>query len=143
MKAILVHKRKTQGRALAVSLALSGIVIGSCWCGYDYAPERMQGISGDAVWSGGPDGGVWLECTLIDSESANWCTAWDDQTGQVIARTLFVLRDSGEPVAEEKLKGAFFSGLHIHLVDGRALEPLRYHLTPEDELPPAPIDPPR
>jgi hypothetical protein len=128
------------GMPVAVTV-LCGLVIWACR--YDYTPERLPGISEGAVWSGGPDGGIWLECFLDEQENADWCTAWSDQTGSVVARTYFVYRESGDPASEDELRGAFFDGIDIHLPDGRRLEPLKFHMTEQDELPPAPIDPPR
>ena len=76
-------------------------------------------------------------------KNANWCTVWDDRLGHVVARTFYVLRDTGEPVTESELHYLGFNGVEIRLADRRLLEPLKFHLTEEDELPPPPIDPPR
>ena len=107
------------------------------------APERLPSISDTAVWIGGPDGGSWIDCSFDTERNTNWCTAWNDQNGEVMIRTLFVLQDTGEGAEEGKLQYAFFSGYHIELVDGRVLEPLKFHGRERDLWDTPPIDPPR
>lgn len=141
MVIIVRNRQKRRKQLVAITLLFS---LGLGGCSYDYAvPRRLPGISEGAAWTGGPDGGSWIECFLDQGKNANWCTMWDDQIGDVIARTFFVLRDSGEPATLDELKGAFFDGMYVTLTDGRLLEPLKFHLTEEDEFPPPPIDPPR
>jgi hypothetical protein len=88
-------------------------------------PPRLPGISPTAVWAGWVDGGAWIECWFDPSTNANWCTVWDDQTGQVIARTHYVLRAKGTGVPDHELKYLSFNGTDIELQDGRYLEPRR------------------
>ena len=126
---------------LHASYLIGALALSACQC--DYTPERLPSIPETAVWAGGADGGAWIECFLDMEKSANWCTVWDDRNGHVRARTFYVLRDTGEPVTETELKYLSFSGVEIELADGRLLEPLKFHLTEEDELPPPPVDPPR
>jgi len=106
-------------------------------------PERPPPVPETAVWAGGVDGGAWIKCSLDREQHANWCTTWNDQTGAVWARTHFVLRDTGQPIPESELNYASFDGVWIWLVDGRALEPLRFHGVKRDPWEAAPIDPPR
>ncbi len=139
--AVLAPSRSTSQTLRRVGVpALAALLLNACQC--DYVPERLPGISAGAVWAGGPDGGSWIECSFEMDAKANWCTAWDDVDGHVVARTYYVLRDSGQPITDS-VGLLFFDGLYIHLVDGRLLEPQAFHLTPEEEHPPAPIDPPR
>ena len=107
-------------------------------------PERLPSIPETAIWVGGVDGGAWLECSLDKKMNANWCTAWDDQTGDIWARTYFVLRETGEPVPESELVYLYFDGVDVGLADGRVLEPLKFHRNPNhDPWESTPIDPPR
>jgi hypothetical protein len=101
-------------------------------------PQRLPAISPTAVWAGWIDGGSWVECWFDPQAKANWCTAWDDQTGEVVARTHYVLTSNGQGVPDHELKYRSFGGVHIKLQDGRVLQPLRKN--PKGE--PA-IEPPR
>lgn len=108
-----------------------------------YQPVRVPSIPETAVWAGWIDGGSWIECSFDHEKNANWCTAWDDQVGEVMIRTFFVLRDTGEGVPENELKYSSCSGFHIWLADGRVLEPLRFHGKELEIWDLPPIDPPR
>jgi hypothetical protein len=88
-------------------------------------PPRLPGISPTAVWAGWVDGGAWVECWFDPQANANWCTTWSDQTGEVTARTHYVLATDGSGVPDHELKYLSFSGVHIKLQDGRVLEPQR------------------
>ena len=123
------------------ALCLCGCQVGDL--GEREGPERLPSISESAVWIGGPDGGSWIECSFVTERNANWCTAWNDQDGEVITRTLFVLQDTGEGVKEGELQYTFFSGYRIELSDGRVLEPLKFHSKEHDLWRMPPIDPPR
>lgn len=109
----------------------------------DFAPERLPSIPETATWAGWVDGGAWIECSFDPEENADWCTAWNDQTGSVMIRTYFVLRDTGEGAPEHELAYSFFSGHHIELADGRILEPRQGYSEGRDPWEPPPIDPPR
>lgn len=106
-------------------------------------PQRLPSIPETATWAGGVDGGAWISCEVDESQSANWCTVWDDQTGEVSARTHFVLRDGGGAVASRELRFSGFTGTYIGLLDGRLLEPLKFHEVERDPWEPTPIEPPR
>jgi hypothetical protein len=89
------------------------------------------------------DGGVWIECSLDVEKNTNWCTAWSDQTGEVTARTNYVLKETGQGVPESELHYVSFNGHEIELVGGKVLEPLKFHGKEHDLWEPPPIDPPR
>lgn len=127
-----------------ISLAMC-IMISGCQPSQraDYTPERLPPIPESAEWAGGVDGGAWLECWLDEEQGANWCTAWDDQTGAVVVRTFFVLRETRHPVSEEDLNYSHFSGNYIGLSDGRVLEPVKAGVEGQQLWAPPPIDPPR
>lgn len=104
------------------------------------APERPSTVPETAVWAGGVDGGAWFECSLNIKKNANWCTIWSDQTGDLWARTHFVLQDSGQPVSNSELDYSSFDGTDIQLVDGRLLVPLVLYDKPADLWLSVPID---
>lgn len=106
-------------------------------------PERPPSVPETAVWAGGVDGGAWIECSVELEQKANWCTIWSDQTGEVWARTSFVLRDTGKPVSDTELTYTGFTGTYIGLADGRMLEPVKFHGVERDPWERTPIDPPR
>lgn len=55
-------------------------------------PERPSSVPHTAVWAGGADGGAWIECSVDREKNANWCTVWNDQTGEVWARTFLSIK---------------------------------------------------
>lgn len=108
-----------------VQVILTGVVL---LVGCEMKPEvpaRLPGISPSAVWAGWIDGGTWVECWFDREADANWCTAWNDQTGEVVARTHYVLRSNGSAVPDHELKYVSFNGTDISLVGGRVLAPRR------------------
>jgi hypothetical protein len=106
-------------------------------------PERPSSVPISAAWAGGSDGGAWIECSVDPEKNANWCTVWNDQTGDVWARTLFVDRAAGEAVPGSALQYSSFNGLLIDLSDGRVLEPEVFRSRERDPWAGAAIDSPR
>jgi hypothetical protein len=82
-------------------------------------PPRAPGIPLEAVWAGGADGGAWLLCTV--ESRRNRCTIYNDHTGQVWARGIFVLEGRQEGVPKAELRYSSFDGRAVHLQDGRTL----------------------
>lgn len=107
-------------------------------------PARPATVPETAIWAGGADGGAWIECVVDESENANWCTVWNDQTGSVWARTHFVLDDTGGPAVDMEQIDLSFDGTRIKLGNGRTLEPREFHRDPDvGPWEKTPIDPPR
>lgn len=127
----------------ATCLVVALLALGTGCDSRPRVPPRLPGVSGDAVWAGGVDGGAWIDCWLDRRSDAHWCTVWSDQTGRVVARTLYVEKISGAPVSDAELEYQFFDGLEIGLRDGRRLEPLTFHRSGKKETPPAPVEPER
>lgn len=109
----------------------------------EFEPERPPSVPETATWAGGADGGAWIECSFVPEEEANWCTAWNDQTGEIAIRTDFVLRDSGKGLPVSGFSYAFFSGHSIELADGRILEPRQFRSGKRDPWESPPIEPAR
>jgi len=110
-------------RALGVALTVVMFLVG-CEMKPE-VPPRLPGISPTAVWAGWVDGGTWVECWFDKEANANWCTAWNDQTGEVAARTHYVLRSNGAAVLDHDLKYVSFNGTDISLTGDRVLVPRR------------------
>lgn len=108
-----------------------------------YQPERISPVPETATWAGWIDGGSWIECSFDVEKNANWCTAWNDQSGSVMIRTFFVLEETGKGVPDNELRYSSFDGFDIELVDGRILEPLKFHGRKLHFSDYPPIDPPR
>lgn len=125
-----------------LSACLLGILPLAACCQDVHAPPRLPLIPETATWAGGVDGGAWMQCSLNTKRKTNWCTVWNDQTGEVWARTHFVLRDTGAPVSESELSFTGFNGIYIGLRDGRWLVPLKFYSNPDRDLwEPTPIEP--
>jgi len=104
-------------------------------------PPRPPSVPEKAVWAGGEDGGAWIDCSLDTEKNADFCTVYSDRSGEIRARTHFVLKGSGVGISEAELSYLGFDGLRIYLKEGRYLVPLRYyrgeklHLAPVEALP--------
>ena len=85
-------------------------------------PPRARGVPIDAVWAGGVDGGAWILCKAV--ESRNYCSVYNDHTGNIWARGYFLLRGEKRGVSERELTYNSFDGESIHLTDGRSLIPV-------------------
>jgi hypothetical protein len=134
-----------QCRVVVLGLSLVGF-LAACGCdtgAQGDVPPRLPTVPSDATWAGGKDGGAWIRCEVDLEQAANWCTVWSDQTGEVSARTLFVLRGTGGFAQAEDLHYSGFNGIYIGLKDGRMLEPLRFHNVKRDPWEETPIEPAR
>jgi len=133
------------GRSRLMGCLLGALVLAACRQPKmeDFTPKRLPSIPVTATWVGWVDGGAWIECSFDAKQDANWCTVWDDQVGNVVTRTYFVLQDSGKGVPANELGYAFFSGDFIELADGRVLEPKKFRGRERDPWESPPIDPPR
>lgn len=82
-------------------------------------PERLATIPPEAVWVGGADGGAWILCR--EDGGRNFCTIYNDNSGEVWVRGYFVLEGSARGVSKQELRYDFFDGERIRLSDGRVL----------------------
>jgi hypothetical protein len=100
-------------------------------------PPRARGVPLDAIWAGGPDGGVWIVAQKIaGSEDHYACKIFFDSTGDLWADGDYVLRrtvwDSKlrearfYPVASppEKIDFGGFNGELLFLQDSLVLAPV-------------------
>jgi hypothetical protein len=86
-------------------------------------PDRPKGVPGTAVWAGGSDGGSWFECRAAAGRSANFCTVYNDHTGEISAEGYFVLGDGRGAATADQLVFEAFDGKDIYLKDNRVLKP--------------------
>lgn len=87
------------------------------------SPKRLPSIPADAVWVGGRDGGAWILCR--DDGARNFCTIYNDASGEIWVKAFFVLQGSSRGVSAQELRYDFFDGDRIRLADGRVLARMR------------------
>lgn len=119
-----------------LALFIVGLSFG---CGkIEMPPARPPSVPPSAVWAGGEDGGAWIDCQFDPDVEADFCSVYFDRSGELWARTHFVLSDSGVGVPVEDLSFTGFDGLKIYLGDGRYLVPQPQR--EDDHISLAPID---
>lgn len=84
--------------ALLAVCTLLTLVVGMS-CKRASAPQRPADVPSSAVWVGGSDGGVFLDCTPT-ANSLYACSVFNDATGDVLASGKFAeeRRESSKPV---------------------------------------------
>jgi hypothetical protein len=110
--------------SLKVAVALSLVAFAVLLLGCDShveAPPRLSSIPSEAVWVGGVDGGAWIWCE--EANALNFCTVYNESTGEVWRRGHFVVEGSDQGAATQELHYDYFDGEHIGLADGRVLVP--------------------
>lgn len=107
------------------AVLLFGMLLGTGCMGDPAKPrERPSGVPSAAAWVGGADGGVWILCEVSEEKEANYCTAYHENHGKVIAEGWFVLDDTREAAVIDELAYSGFDGYEILLEGGRRLTPL-------------------
>jgi hypothetical protein len=90
-------------------------------CGCSIAPPpRPANVPASAVWNGGQDGGVWIDCKA-DTE-ANLCTLFNEYSGVVIVTGRFQLRGVNRAATKPELDYHFTDFVRIYLRNGLVLE---------------------
>lgn len=85
---------------------------------------RPAQVPATAVWVGGADGGVWIDCQTGKDGKSNYCKIFNENTGTIEAEGEFLLRGSHRPATREELRFNSFDGYVIRLEDGKVLEPI-------------------
>lgn len=119
-KAVNFLSRPAESRLAAISVLLSAM-LGACEA---QPPTRHAGIPATAIWAGGKDGGSWIDCKTDAAKNANYCAVYHEYTGEVVARGLYVLRDTKKAASSADLIYDGFDGRFIFLVNGKILEPV-------------------
>ena len=118
------------GRCAAL-IALTPVLFG---CGQQQPPKRPAGVSADAVWAGGLDGGSFIMCEIDSRLNVNKCVVYNDFTGQVMEKGDFRLKNEGRAARPEELKYTWADwGGMIGLANGKVLS--RVYLTTKQERP--------
>jgi hypothetical protein len=89
-------------------------------------PVRPKGVPQQALWVGGPDGGVFTEVQSVPSKTDIYMvTIYHDRTGTVLYRGLAEVRPTGGGLLRVNDPRAFsgWDGEKMILADGRTLEP--------------------
>jgi hypothetical protein len=110
---------------LLCGLIIALLYVGLLGCKAAHRPPvRPTSVPETAIWSGGAEGGAWIDCQIGNERNANHCTVYNDQTGDVWKTGFFIIRGENRAASREELKYNGFDGDYIHLSDGRTLDPL-------------------
>ncbi len=98
---------------------LIGVLLSS-----QHAPVRPSVVPASAVWAGGADGGVFIDCSPSRRGEPNPCTVYNDGNGDVYMSGKYVLKGQERGATAEELKFEAADGSRIYLEHGLTLSPL-------------------
>ena len=85
-------------------------------------PNRPSDVPKDAIWAGGPDGGVYVRCEVDKKSNSDICTTWNDYSGEIVDQGRFQLLKEGRAARKSELVYTWADGAgRIGLKDGRIL----------------------
>lgn len=67
-------------------------------------PARPSGVPASAIWWGGPDGGMWYDCTDDVASSSNKCSIFFDPGGDLLITARYRLQDSQTLVKKDEFR---------------------------------------
>jgi len=136
LKAIL---RKARSRGVIIFLVISALLIVSWFSGYlpvlivmmyesvtpIVPPERPENVPATAVWAGGRDGGVFMEClNAAETNHCFDCVVYFDHSGNIWMREIFCLDEGAITIDSLRKVYGGYNGIWIFLKDERQLVPL-------------------
>ena len=71
-----------------------------------WAPsKRPSAVPKDAIWAGGPDGGVYVyvRCEVDRRSNSDICTTWNDYSGEIVDQGRFQLLREGRAARKSRL----------------------------------------
>lgn len=72
--------------------------------------HRPKSVPETAAWSGGADGGSYIDCYYNKERDYDDCTTYNDWTGDVIVSGHFMLQGQNRGAKPSELGYAFFDG---------------------------------
>jgi hypothetical protein len=109
-------------RIVAVSLLLALCLVGCR--SHVNPPPRPQGVPADAVWAGGSDGGSFIRCEFDAASAMDFCSVFNDHTGQLDAQGKYGVNGKSKPQDVARFEYSGFDGHRIYLRDGSVLVPV-------------------
>jgi hypothetical protein len=88
-----------------------------------YPPSRPRSVPESARWTGGLDGGTWVDCSARAADKYNWCKILDEE-GRPVYAAMYRLRRLNRPAATRELRYRYVDGAIILLEAGLALDPV-------------------
>jgi hypothetical protein len=85
-------------------------------------PARPSRVPLSAVWTGGADGGAFIDCH-VRTDGLNDCTVYNDGTGDVYMQGTFELKGTARGATDAELHYSFADGDRIGLLGGGFLIP--------------------
>ena len=85
-------------------------------------PVRPTSVPPSAVWTGGADGGAFIDCR-VRRDGLDDCTVYNDGTGDVWMKGTFELKGSVRGATDSELRYSFADGEGIGLTGGGYLIP--------------------
>ncbi len=104
------------------------VVIGTVLLACSSQPKQMPaGVSNDAKWAGGADGGVWISCQDTNTSNEFLCSIFGENGSLWKQHTFRLTESSDKPdrttATDLRNTGyAWYDGQQIKLIDGKKLE---------------------
>ena len=88
-------------KKLALLLVILELLSTSCRPGAVKEPTRPAAVPKSAMWSGGPDGGAWFDCTFKADQSYNLCSVYHEG-GTLWIRAKYRLKVYNRPATKDE-----------------------------------------
>jgi hypothetical protein len=92
--------------------------------GCSNSPKRPLNVPVSAVWAGGADGGVFIDCAPSQKGEPNTCTVYQER-GTVYMNGKFILQNQNRGAKAEELKFDSADGKRIYLEHNLVLIPVQ------------------
>jgi hypothetical protein len=92
-----------------------------CSVACDRTPGRPARVPETAVWNGGADGGVWVDCREDIKRDVNICAVYDEWKGELIIDGDFQLVGKNRAARRDEMAFAGFADRKIYLRGGLVL----------------------
>jgi hypothetical protein len=87
-------------------------------------PARPDGVPASAIWAGGIDGGVFIDCAPGHNGEPTPCTVYNDYTGDIYMSGRFVLQGQTRGARADELKYEGADGTRIYLENDLVFDPV-------------------
>lgn len=116
------------GRFAAARLMFAVLAFAILTCSMRPDPKRPAGVPENAIWIGGPDGGVFAVVTATSRHEVFHLAVYHDSTGDILYRGPARLEPDKGPAPNVADPNTFsgWDGSKMILSDGRTLVPVKH-----------------
>jgi hypothetical protein len=107
--------------------AIAAVLLASWAC--SGVPPRPAGVPRAAVWAGGTDGGVWIDCRVSIADNVDVCDVYDDHSGKKRNSGMWRLRGLNRAATTQELQFEGYDGELILLRNALVLQRIDHAVT--------------